>query len=79
MSVTCHCQTPVDGSFSITGPDSLILGTTGVWTITSHLHDLYNDVTLDVLAPLHVPDAMSIDHISIASVGEAQVQLMLTQ
>ena len=63
-------QNPVDATFSITGPDTLNLGVTGVWTITAAVHDLYSDIALDVLAPLNLPDVMSIDRISVESVGK---------
>lgn len=65
-----YYQNPVDATFSITGPDTLNVGVTGVWTITAAVHDLYSDISLDVLAPLHQPGVMSIDRISIESVGK---------
>ena len=34
------------------------------------MYDLYSDIALDVLAPLHTPGIMTIDMISVASVGK---------
>ena len=55
---------------SVVGPDSLMIGNTGVWTVSASLPDLYTDLTIDVLAPLYLPDVMTIDRISIGSVGK---------
>lgn len=63
-------KTGVDATFSLDGPDAMTVGTTAVYTITAYIHDLYADVTVDVMAPLYTPDAMSIDSIRIASVGK---------
>ena len=56
-------------SYSLTGPSTLQLGTTGVWSLSAALHDLYSEVTLDVLAPIHQPGSLKIESININSVG----------
>ncbi|XP_067932988.1 uncharacterized protein [Watersipora subatra] len=65
-------MTPADSVFSVTGPDSLMMGTSGVWTIEATIYDLYSEVALDVLAPLHLTGVMTIDSISVLtdSIGE---------
>ena len=63
-------QTAVDPTFSVIGPDSLMVGTTGVWTITTVIPDLFSRLSLDVLAPISQPGVLAIDAISIGSVGK---------
>lgn len=59
-----------DAAFTITGPTSLNLGVTGVWTITATVYDLYSELALDVLAPLHNTGVMTIDKIAVIAVGK---------
>lgn len=56
-------------SYSLTGPSTLQLGTTAVWTLSAALHDLYSEVTLDVLAPIYQPGSLKIESINIGTVG----------
>lgn len=62
----------VDGydTFSVIGPDTLSLNNTGLWTVTAAMHDLYCDLALDILTPLDLPGVMSVDSVSISSVGK---------
>jgi len=71
VQFSCYIvQTAVDATFSVIGPDSLMVGTTGVWTITTVIPDLVSMLSLDVLSPISQPGVLAIDAISIGSVGK---------
>ncbi|XP_067932987.1 uncharacterized protein [Watersipora subatra] len=55
--------------FSADGPAELMIGMTDVWTVTATIHDLSSTLVLDVFTPIDLPQGMSIDRVSIASVG----------
>lgn len=59
-------------AFDITGPETLTVGTTGIWRITASMFELYNQVMVDVMAPLSetiTSPVLNVDLISIEVIG----------
>lgn len=63
-------KNPLAPTISLSGPDSLTIGDTGVFTITASIHDLFTNVTVDVYSPLHAVGVMHTERVSIADTGE---------
>lgn len=50
-----------------------------MWSVSATLHDLYTDVSLDVLAPVNQPGTLRIESISVGNVGELFISLISYQ
>ena len=57
----------------ITGPTSVIPGTTAVWKVTMVLKDAVHDIVADVYMPFNASNVMSLCRINVGNSGQFDI------